>query len=114
MQTLNSNLAPLEVMIKDVLRPIVEKVDRWQDMTYFLRRMEGLTQEEYAERISVSRVTVEYWETGRTIAGARSRRSMFLQFQIFIIRVCGSGYWDDELTRLVREVSIKIFTLNKM
>ena len=61
---------------------------------YELRRAAGLSQEELAERLNVSRQAVSRWETGETIPSTDTLKEIARVFQVSVDRLLGypAGY----------------------
>lgn len=113
MQKLVNDLAPFRGFVREKLEALKESDCRWADLVYYVRHMLGCTQEELAERIQVTRVTVEYWETGRTLAGVRSRTKLALEFLSFCMDVFGPCLSMEEVEKLCRDLEVRILTLYK-
>ena len=61
-----------------------------KDVLYKLRTDRGLTQEEMAERLSVTRQAVSRWETGETVPNTDTLRLLSREFNFSINTLLGS------------------------
>jgi len=55
-----------------------------------LREQQGLTQEELAERVMVTRQAVSRWETGETVPGVETLKLLSRQFDVSINTLLGT------------------------
>lgn len=62
-----------------------------QENIYTLRRKAGLSQEQLAERLEVTRQTVSKWETGRSVPDLEKLEAMARVFGVTLNELTGTG-----------------------